>query len=222
LEIEGERDLIDVIDFSHIQSLYFSCETLNTGLSLTFIPVQLIELHLKDIPLTSDVLPSQAYYLPQLQSLKLESVRIEGALGMYIKLPKLKHLDLDRVWYLPLKNKTEDGHDVAGTSLVDAPHLVSLEGFPDLEIFSFEGSRLARGIVEKIRRYSKLTHFSMGGIDHEEFFSSFLEALADNRSFPSLKRFDFHRGSWKEQWSLSANDFIELCGLKRPFMDIYT
>jgi hypothetical protein len=214
--------LVDAIDLSHIQTLYFWCEDRENALSLTFLPTQLTELYLKHIKITSESLANQAHCLPQLKVLTLENIHIEGALQLYLKSPKLEKLNLGMVRFSPLNRGNKHGDEGESSFSARLPHLTSLEGFSELEMLSLRDMPLD-GLVQTIKSYSRLSRLSVdcGREGSSDFIPSFVEALVETKSFRSLARLDFYSKSWDSEQSISYNDFIGLCDSRRPHINIY-
>lgn len=217
LYIDGEPELFQAFDITQVQSLQL-CSEDDTTLLATFLPIHLTELHLRDVQITSGERPNQAHCLPQLTSLKLEYIEIQGTLSQYLKLPKLRHLDLDTVTFSPSDNEVESADESQGGASVERPDLVFLQGFLGLNTLSFANMPVDGLIVERIKLYPQL--YSLITICNENFIPSFLGALDDKSSFPALSWFQME-SYWDRMESMSCKDFIELCAIKRPYMNIF-
>ncbi|PVG04296.1 hypothetical protein CPB86DRAFT_212219 [Serendipita vermifera] len=237
LHLKGDQRTLDAFDLVNLESLHFWWMDYSPQqFSPHCLPTQLINLSLSRTELTSKQMSQKkAHYLPNLLTLRLSSMGIEGPLQHYFELPRLKHMEISEVKFRRLlkPNAGEEyddedeeyrGHNGEIYEEIDpvswADMLFSSK-VPTLETLILFSIPIFDGLVLELRTYPNLKRLSVGGIDVTSFFSSLIGCLADNvRYFPVLCRVDI-KASWTSGTAMSYAGFVDYCASRRPHMDIY-
>jgi hypothetical protein len=189
---------------------------------VTYFPIRLIKLSINRFRFTPQGLQDgQPHLLPHLMTLMLHDAYMDVPLQQYFTLPKLKELTLSKV------NVHRD-HRVTGEQSDN--HFAKIltdrcfsQGFPKLEMLDLTVEAVNEDLLVQLQSSPRLQSLTLDCTLTRYFVSSFTKLLEGPDFLPSLRIFDIYRPSpWPETFSISYEEFIGECFIRRPYLDIYS
>ncbi|PVG01790.1 hypothetical protein CPB86DRAFT_58140 [Serendipita vermifera] len=191
-------------------------------------PSRLTEMTLMSVELVHKANSTdQVHSLPHLTNLHIEDTVTHGPFHNYILCPKLKTLHLCNVDYSPeyMWNFEAKNEPFSVPKPTLHPGMWTSQDYPNLETFSLswmtiDKSLIDESLVDYLRKYSRLQRLTLHDVATNFFFAFFAEYLDYDRFLPYLSRIDISR-SWPQDFDMNCNEFIDICGAKRPCLQIY-
>jgi hypothetical protein len=189
------------------------------GFITEFLPAQPKELYLRELDFRITALsPRGSHLMPNLTTLLLLDLRIEGPFYRYLSFPKLKTLRLHMVqFYDPDDHST--GEEWFGRKQLPVSDVLLLRDLPELERLYLGWMDIDERFADKIRYCPKLQEFVAAFCELESFFPSLTNSLADSKAFPSLRRLRLLPSLTSLDDPL-GNDFISYCAVQRPDISV--
>jgi hypothetical protein len=170
---------------------------------------------------TREELPDQKPYLmPNLVTLHLWQMAIEGPLQMYLELPRLKQIGLKGVSLIILShdggNRFSRGHilEFRSDTFLSRPPL-------KVESVTLSDMRVDENLILGLRSYPNLYSLAIRNTKMDSLFASFIENLnPETGFFPALRRIEM-KTSLLEGLGTSYEEFVNYCTSRKPHIDIY-
>jgi hypothetical protein len=213
--IEGPTQALRMFDMRHAEKLKFRSQGSSDNFLLKFIPTQLTELRLDTVRFTPDVLSSnKASLMPNLVTLELCSVYIDGTLRRYFNFPNLKSLRLHQVWS---SGTNEEGKYYTPVTLFSDE--LFFRSIPKLEYLALETLSTNRNLSTDLQHCPLLQEIIIDFCSIGHFVSSFIGLLASGTSFSSLKHVHID-SSWSPEIDISFSEFTATCARHRQKMHV--
>jgi hypothetical protein len=232
LKFTGIGNILTLIEASNIEVLDFDGFGQNCDLNMAQSVISQSREALRSIKLSNLMLSNQKpLYFPNLTTLSLASVNIEGSLREYIKALNLKHLSLHaiNVPYIGVLWNSENRIQISYKRLFS--DLFSAQGFPNLETLSISGMPLDGSFATDLEQCTKLWSLKIDHHGGDNFILQLLERIGDKEYLPSLVRIYIScerylaphylpTYSWPLLLGLSYENFVTQFTTKRPGMRI--
>jgi hypothetical protein len=219
-KIEAEPKSLALFDLTQAETLELHCREGFMGTWMTYLPSQLHHLTLNEVRFNSESISSYApLVMPQLTTLRLMATNFDGPMQNYLKLPKLKNLYLEFVYFMIPEDTTIIEEEDLRTAQVlsEAAFFGSL---PELELLSLCQMPADEALTTSLQQCSRLRELTIILCEVESFLSSLITALTDNKSFPSLNTLAINY-SWTNTLPISFMEFTKRCAHQRPGMFVF-
>jgi hypothetical protein len=217
--MEGKNELLALLELDNAETLDFWSSNRPKYRLVAPIPSQLTKLTLEHVVFTPKSLQDgQRHFLPRLKSLRLNNIVFLGPMRKYFHCPKLEHLSYS----------IDSGGSAIGTILgdIDNPYQAPTRNIFDQAFFQetlalksilLHGTRMDEALVSILAYCPLLLSLKIEECRIETFTQSFLENLTDPTYLPTLRELCFDE-SWPLWSNLPYEDFMVLCGSKRPWI----
>ncbi|CAG8738854.1 13165_t:CDS:2, partial [Acaulospora colombiana] len=214
--LEGELRLLESFDFGGAQSLEFVHAGFSSSVISSPIPGHLTELYIAGIKFTSETSDIQGnYHLPNLTSLRMDSIGLEGSLQDYLKAPKLKLLHLTYIY----AHISPQLGDERGIRIASASVLYGLfEGLSQLECLALQTVKLNGKLARDLGKCLHLKVLGLTNCATEKFIPTFVQEITDKEYLPRLSTLNVF-GSWSSKSGISCTSFMKHCRAQRPGID---
>jgi hypothetical protein len=209
VDLIGNQNLFDAFDVRDSGALEF--EGLDQGKSfvnvkVSSLPHQMTVLALQSVEWTRR--PTQPHKFLALTVLGLGSMRIDGVLGNYLKLPSLKHLVLEDLAFVALEGASSDSTRLFSDKIF-------LQESPLLETISIDKMSMGDDFLEGLKSCTLLKNLTLEQCTIDRFIPPFLECLQESELFPCLDIISIIN-SWSSNLSMSSEEFRSQFAAKRP------
>jgi Leucine-rich repeat (LRR) protein len=211
-------DALELFDLKWTQKLEFYCYDKPEEFRLALLPSQLRSVTLGNLKLLPrDLFECGTRVMPCLIDLRLEKIAFKGRLQDYLDCPKLKRLYLDQVEFSDSGTAIEDDKK---TPKIPIPlsSSVSFSSIPELETLYVCNGKFDRKFADSLQSCPLLQRLSAKFCSIEDFIPSFKTAIADSKSFPSLKSLCIENSRKAEPWPQNA--FARYCISQRPGLSV--
>ncbi|PVG01764.1 hypothetical protein CPB86DRAFT_812054 [Serendipita vermifera] len=214
-DLVAPTEALTFFDLSGAETLHYKAVGSGKSFVTAFIPSRLKEMYIWDLNFTMDSRSRfGANIMPNLTTLALLNVRIEGPVNIYLKFPQLKTLYLHVVSFFSC-DASELQKEMCHRKCIPLSTAISFQNLPDLEALSLGWIHIDGEFARAIQHCPYLTLLETYFSDGKEFIPSLIESLADSRSFPSLQKLRFGPSLSASEDGL-CQELAKCCALQRP------
>jgi hypothetical protein len=221
-ELHGELKLVHGFNLSRAESLELCFS--NWGSRVMIVPLSrnLMELNLAKIYLTQKTIRRVGRYsLPNLTTLRLVDIAVEGSLHDYFEVPRLKVLQLTHVRECTLGeediNEPDDGDYLLFPQVLFRPSFI---GLPYLESLVLQKVIMGRSVTRAFGLCVHLNELVLENCNIKGFINTCAIDMVDKAYLPSLSLLKIS-GSWPSGFDISYKVFMNHCRAQRPGLLAY-
>ncbi|PVF93776.1 hypothetical protein CPB86DRAFT_818513 [Serendipita vermifera] len=214
--------MLYAFNLNELETLNVWCQS-NSGehLRLNNLSTRLTALTLKKFRLTSDQVSKQkARSLPNLVTLRLIGMTLEGPLRNYLELPKLSHIEMDGVEFFGLNGNPESDEDEEYRPILLSDMLLSPKP-SSLESIALINISIDKSFIQELRSYPNLRALAFKGGNLDDLFQTFFSNLDPNTGFfPALREIEMEV-TWPSSIDMSYEEFADYCASRSPHRELY-
>jgi hypothetical protein len=216
-EIHGELDLVHGFDLSSAESLELGFGYYGTCIINVFLPRNLKELEISKVYFTEQLIDGVGnYFLPNLTTLRLFEVAVEGTLDDYFEVPKLRVLHLNHILECELGDHNTEEPGVNNYLLfAQVLDRSFFSGVPDLESLKLRKIIMGQSVTKAFGLCTNLKELVLENCSIKDLITTYVADMANKEYLPSLHLLKIS-GSWPLRCDISYNDFMNHCRALRP------